>query len=153
MKKRTVRSSISNALDTIDRSFKVMPIGIPPEITGWMHKNMGGLVDHWDTLAPLLGIPEEHHEKLGNKLSERELMHTVYQAWADQHGFVVTVVEGKCRTYECRTTRTYLYDETPDEIKYQLGVLKMQDPGTYVRDCGYRHDDVTFYVMEKNDES
>jgi hypothetical protein len=151
MKKRTVRSALRRDVDAVEDVFKYTDVGVPSAIIGWMHKNMGGLVDHWDTLAPLLGIPEEHQEKLGNKLSDRELIQTVSRAWENQQGYIVRV-EGKCRIYERRTTRTYIYDETPEEIKYQLGVLKMQDPGTYVRDCGYRHDDVTFYVMEKNDE-
>jgi hypothetical protein len=151
MKKRTIVSALRRDVDAVADVFKYADVGVPGAIIGWMHGNIGGLVDNWSQLAPMLGIPDVLHEKLGNILSERELIQTVSRAWENQQGYVVRV-EGKCHTYERRTKKAYLYDETPDEIKYQLGVLKMQDPGTYVRDCGYRHDDVTFYVMEKNDE-
>jgi hypothetical protein len=44
------------------------------------------------------------------------------------------------------------YTQVPEHIAMQLGMLKLQDVGTYVRDYGYRHSETLFFVMEKKDE-
>jgi hypothetical protein len=110
------------------------------------------MTDNWEAIAPLLGIPPEHHGALGDALADRELMSTVYNTWIARKGYVVHVGAQVHYVLELGTRKVSSVVELPEKLRHPLGMLKLQDSGTYVRDCGYRHDDITFYIMEKNDE-
>jgi hypothetical protein len=138
----------TSAYNALDSAFRIQPVGVPAAVLGWMNGALGSMVDNWETIAPLVGVPPEHTEALGDVLADRELMQSVHDAWMRRSGFAVSISPD---TYYIRTLATGKYtatSELSDGMKYQMGMLKLQPAGTYVRDCGYRHGESIFYVMD-----
>lgn len=126
--------------------------GLPHRLHQWLGANMGVLVDNWGALVELLGIPAVDAPAMEDNLSDHELIDSVSAPYCARAGYVVAIIGSRLGVLHMLSETVETYTHPPEHIAYQLGMLKLQDVGTFVRDCGYRHSETTFYVLEKKDE-
>ena len=110
------------------------------------------VAEHFYTISELLEIPNKDVEALAEQLSTALLNKQVVDAWYRGDGMVFIRGEKMWdalppRTHAARLA--YELDAVPTEWRRQLGMLQLLgNDRTLLKDCGYRHNDKVFYLLE-----
>lgn len=144
-------------IEDLDAALGSLKTGVPAVVADSISKRLVQLAEHFYTLAALLGIPDKEVEALAERLSTTLLNKQVKDAWHRKEGMVFirgeTTWAAMCPTVH--TVRVwYEPDSVPTEWRRQLGMLQLLSTNrTLLKDCGYRHDDKVFYLLEDGHES
>ena len=144
-------------IQDIDTVLGGLKVKLPDDFHRAMDMRVVQMADHFYTVAELLAIPDKEVEALAEQLSTALLNKQVRDAWYSGKGRVFVrgpelwsvyrpsvVIGGKRAIYKP--------DEVPTEWRRQLGMLQLlNNSRTLMSDCGYRHDDKVFYLMEAED--
>jgi len=110
------------------------------------------VAEHFYTISELLEIPDKDVEALAKQLSTALLNKQVVDAWYRGDGMVF--IRGE-KMWDALPPRThvvrlaYELDAVPTEWRRQLGMLQLLgNDRTLLKDCGYRHNDKVFYLLE-----
>lgn len=146
-------------LEDIDTVMAGLRTGIPLELSDTLSKQLVQVADHFYTIADLLLLPDKQVERLAEQLSDALLNKQVKDAWYRAEGKVfIRGSEGLWSVYSPRYPQPkraiYQPDEVPPEWRRQLGMLQLLTTNrTLLKDCGYRHNDKVFYLLEDTHES
>ena len=141
-------------IQDIDTVLGGLRIKLPDDFHRAMDMHILQMADHFYTVAELLAIPDKDVEALAEQLSTALLNKQVKDAWHSGKGRVFvrgpelwSVYQPSAVTGSKRAI--YKPDEVPTEWRRQLGMLQlMEGRRTLLKDCGYRHDDKVFYLLE-----
>ena len=138
-------------IDTIIGGLKAK---LPDDFHRTMDLRVVQMAEHFYTVAELLEIPDKDVEALAEQLSTALLNKQVRDAWYSSRGRVfirgpelwsVYLPSG----YNISRQAIYQPDEVPTEWRRQLGMLQLLgNDRTLLKDCGYRHNDKVFYLLE-----
>jgi hypothetical protein len=141
-------------IEDIDSVMGSLRTGIPAELADSMSARLVQLADHFYTVAELLAIPDKEVEALAEKMGVALLNKQVKDAWYAGKGRVfirgpelwsVYIPSGFAESRQA----IYKPDEVPTEWRRQLGMLQLlEGRRTLLKDCGYRHDDKVFFLLE-----
>jgi hypothetical protein len=142
------------AIQDIDTVLGGLKVKLPDDFHRAMDMRVVQMADHFYTVAELLAIPDKDVEALAEQLSTALLNKQVKDAWYSGKGRVfirgpelwsVYLSSG----YDYGRQAIYQPDEVPTEWRRQLGMLQLlEGRRTLLKDCGYRHDDKVFYLLE-----
>jgi len=139
-------------IEDIDNVMGSLRTGIPAELADSMSARLVQLADHFYTVAELLAIPDKEVEALAEKMGVALLNKQVKDAWYAGKGRVFIRGEKMWDTLPPRThvvRLAYELDAVPTEWRRQLGMLQLlEGRRTLLKDCGYRHDDKVFFLLE-----
>jgi hypothetical protein len=144
-------------INDIDLVMDRLKTGVPSAVAESMSKRLVQMADHFYTVAELLELPDKDVEALAEQLSTALLNKQVRDAWYSGKGRVFIRGPELWSVYlpsEYNNSRQAIYqpDEVPIEWRRQLGMLQLlEGRRTLLKDCGYRHDDKVFYLMEAED--
>jgi hypothetical protein len=141
-------------IQDIDTVLGGLKVKLPDDFHRAMDMRIVQMADHFYTVAELLAIPDKDVEALAEQLSTALLNKQVKDAWYSGKGRVfirgpelwsVYLSSG----YDYGRQAIYKPDEVPTEWRRQLGMLQLlNNSRTLLKDCGYRHTDKVFYLME-----
>ena len=110
------------------------------------------MAEHFYTVAELLEIPDKDVEVLAEQLSTALLNKQVKDAWHRGEGMVFIREDAQWAALLPLTgmgSVWYEPDKVPPEWRRQLGMLQLLGTNrTLLKDCGYRHNDKVFYLLE-----
>ena len=142
------------AIQDIDNIMGGLKTGVPAAVADSMSKRLVQMAEHFYTVAELLELPDKDVEALAELLSNALLNKQVKDAWYSGKGRVfirgpelwsVYLPSG----YNISRQAIYQPDEVPTEWRRQLGMLQLLgNDRTLLKDCGYRHNDKVFYLLE-----
>lgn len=137
-------------IDVVMSSLKTK---LPEDFHRAMDMRVVQVADHFYTVAELLQIPDKDVEGLAEQLSAALLNKQVRDAWYRAEGMVFVRRDGApwsaVRPHADTTVVQYEADKVPPEWRRQLGMLQLLDTNrTLLKDCGYRHNDKAFYLLE-----
>jgi hypothetical protein len=140
-------------IDTVMGGLKAT---LPDDFHRAMDMRVVQMAEHFYTVAELLELPDKDVEALAEQLSIALLNKQVKDAWYSGKGKVFIRGPELWSVYIPRapTSRQAIYkpDEVPTEWRRQLGMLQLlEGRRTLLKDCGYRHDDKVFYLLEAED--
>lgn len=140
------------AIQDIENIMGGLKAGVPAEVADSMSKRLVQMAEHFYTVAELLELPDKDVEALAELLSNALLNKQVRDAWYRGDGMVF--IRGD-KMWDALPPRThvvrlaYELDAVPTEWRRQLGMLQLLETRrTLLKDCGYRHDDKVFYLLE-----
>jgi hypothetical protein len=141
-------------IQDIDLVMYGLKTGVPSAVAESMSKRLVQMAEHFYTVAELLELPDKEVEALAAQLSTALLNKQVKDAWYSGKGRVFIRGPELWSVYlpsEYNNSRQAIYkpDEVPTEWRRQLGMLQLlNNSRTLLKDCGYRHNDKVFYLME-----
>lgn len=147
-------------IQDIDAVMGGLKAKLPDDFHRAMDLRVVQMAEHFYTVAELLEIPDKDVEALAEQLSTALLNKQVRDAWYRGEGRVF--VQGSERLWSVylssafSTSRQAIYqpDAVPTEWRRQLGMLQLLNTDrTLLKDCGYRHNDKVFYLLEAQHES
>lgn len=144
-------------VEDIDTALGSLKAKLPDDFHRAMDLRVLQMAEHFYTVSELLEIPDKDVEALAEQLSTALLNKQVKDAWHRKEGMVF--IRGD--TLWCATPPTvnterlwYETDKVPPEWRRQLGMLQLLNTNrTLLKDCGYRHNDKAFYLLEAKHES
>ena len=126
--------------------------GLPSDFHHAINLRVVQMAEHFYTISELLEIPNKDVEALAKQLSTALLNKQVVDAWYRGDGMVF--IRGE-KMWDVLPPRThvaglaYELDAVPTEWRRQLGMLQLLgNDRTLLKDCGYRHNDKVFYLLE-----
>jgi len=149
---RVTDKAMADAQHLLEQKLWNTPKYTPPAVRSMFDNNMGALVDNWEAVAEMFKLSPAVTATLGEDLADTELRTSVFKAFNTCAGYVVMRTPHVVAVRDMKTEVTRKHKEVPTKLAHRLAILKMQDPGTYVRNCGYRYDDTLFFIMETTDE-
>lgn len=144
-------------VEDIDTVLGGLKTKLPDDFHHAMDLRLVQMAEHFYTVAELLEIPDKNVEALAEQLSTALLNKQVKDAWHRKEGRVF--IRGEAFWFAMPPIVNaerlwYETDKVPPEWRRQLGMLQLLDTNrTLLKDCGYRHNDKAFYLLEATHES
>jgi hypothetical protein len=144
-------------MEDIDTVVGGLKTGIPHELAHRLNTQVVKVAEHFYTIADLLELQDPEVERFAEQLSTALLYKQIKDSWYKKEGMVF--VREPSLWYamapSVSATRTwYEPDNIPPEWRRQLGMLQLLDRNrTCLKDCGYRHNDKVFFLLEAGHES
>lgn len=139
-------------VEDIDNIIGRLEIKLPGDFHRAIDLRVVQVAEHFYTVSELLEIPDKDVEALAKQLSTALLNKQVVDAWYRGDGMVF--IRGE-KMWDALPPRThvvrlaYELDAVPTEWRRQLGMLQLLgNDRTLLKDCGYRHNDKVFYLLE-----
>lgn len=137
-----VRSKLSSNRTSAGHLFQTMSSMVNRAITNFVMAN-------WEELAPRMreaGI--NLRDEMPEAYAKWQEMESVYGAYADEHGYVIVLRGSDYVVSTNNTTTIKSSEELPDNVRRNLGLLKLSTTGETMPGIGIRIDDYTYYVMD-----
>lgn len=139
-------------MEDIDTVIGRLRTGVPHELTDRMSAQIVKVAEHYHTLADLLELKDPEVEQFAEQISIALLYKQVKDSWYRRDGRVFVRESALWYAMAPTTDATRVWyepDGVPPEWRRQLGMLQLLDKDrTCMKDCGYRHNDKVFYVLE-----
>lgn len=137
-----VRSKLSSNRTSANHVFQSMVRLVDREMTNFVMNN-------WEELAPRMreaGI--NLRDEMPEAYAKWREMESVYASYAEEHGYVILLRGSDYAVTNCNETTIKSSEELPDNVRRNLGLLKLSTTGETMPGIGIRINDYTYYVMD-----